>query len=128
MRWHGARRVEAFLKRLYRAVKEEDPGALVTYVNFPTTEFLDLPFADFYCFNVYLENEERLRSYLSRLQNLAGDRPLVMAEVGLDSRRNGEEKQAEVLANIFWRAALFPLIGELAGGLFFFTRRDEGRS
>src|SRR5262249_33103756 len=27
----------------------------------------------------------------------AGDRPLVMSEVGLDSRRNGEETQAKVL-------------------------------
>ena len=30
-----------------------------------------------------------LEAYLARLQNLAGDRPLVMAEIGLDSRRNG---------------------------------------
>src|SRR6185312_13048723 len=37
-------------------------------------------------------------AYLARLQNLAGDRPLVLAEVGLDSRRNGLEGQAETLA------------------------------
>ena len=37
VRWLGARRVERFLKRLYRAVKDVDPGALVTYVNFPST-------------------------------------------------------------------------------------------
>ena len=48
------------------------------------------------CFNVYLESQERLEAYLARLQNLAGDRPLVMAEIGLDSRRNGEEAQARV--------------------------------
>ena len=40
-------------------------------------------------FNVYLESRERLEAYLARLQNLAGDRPLLMAEIGLDSRRNG---------------------------------------
>lgn len=52
---------------------------------------------DFYCFNVYLESRERLADYLARLQNLAEDKPLVMAEIGLDSQRNGEAKQAEVL-------------------------------
>jgi hypothetical protein len=49
------------------------------------------------CFNVYLEDQGRLSAYLTRLQNLAGDLPVVMAEIGLDSRRNGEEGQAEVL-------------------------------
>jgi len=47
VRWHGARRVERFIKRLYRAVKSEDPSALVTYVNYPTTEYLNLSFLDF---------------------------------------------------------------------------------
>src|SRR5918997_612951 len=98
VRWHGRRRVENYLERLYRAAKEEDPEALVTYVNYPSTEYLSLPFVDLFCFNVYLESRERLDAYLARLQNIAGDRPLVMAEIGLDSRRNGEERQAETLA------------------------------
>lgn len=97
VRWHGRTKIERFLKRLYKAAKHEDPGGLVTYVNYPTTEYLQLPFLDFSCFNVYLEDETVLRNYLSRLQNLAGDRPLLMAEIGLDSRRNGEEAQAEQL-------------------------------
>ena len=97
VRWHGARRLERFLHRLYLAVKEEDPESLVTYVNYPSTEYLRLPFLDFVCFNVYLESQNRLESYLARLHNLAGDRPLVMAELGLDSFRNGERQQARVL-------------------------------
>ena len=40
---------------LYWAVKAEDPEGLVTYVNYPTTEYLQLPFLDLVCFNVYLE-------------------------------------------------------------------------
>ena len=28
-------------------VRREDPGALLTYVNYPTTEYLELPFIDF---------------------------------------------------------------------------------
>ena len=94
VRWHGRERIERFLHRLYRAAKDEDPGGLVTYVNFPTTEYLELPFLDFCAFNVYLEQEERLEAYLGRLQVVAGDRPLLMAEIGLDSRGAGEEAQA----------------------------------
>ena len=44
VRWHGARPVERFIRRLYEAAKDEDPGGLVTYVNYPTTEYLQLPF------------------------------------------------------------------------------------
>jgi O-antigen biosynthesis protein len=97
VRWHGRRRVERFIERLYRIVKKEDPQALVTYVNYPTTEYLQLPFLDFVCFNVYLESQVRLEAYLARLQNITGERPLLMAEIGLDSRRHGETAQADIL-------------------------------
>ncbi len=40
VRWTGRHKVEKFVKRLYRVAKEEDPDALVTYVNYPTTEYL----------------------------------------------------------------------------------------
>ena len=96
-RWLGRRRIERFLERLYRAVKAEDPEGLVTYVNYPTTEYLQLPFLDLLAFNVYLESRQRLEAYIARLQNIAGDRPLLMSEVGLDAMRNGEARQAEVL-------------------------------
>jgi hypothetical protein len=97
VRWYGRKRIERFLKRLYEAAKAEDPGALVTYVNYPTTEYLDLSFFDLYTFNVYLENEDRLAAYLRRLHNIAEDKPVLLAEIGLDSLRHGEAKQAEVL-------------------------------
>jgi len=97
VRWHGAKAIERFLKRLYRSGKESDPHALITYVNFPTTEYLDLSFLDLLCFNVYLEHQHALDAYLARLHNLAGDRPLILAEVGLDSRRHGEQRQGAVL-------------------------------
>jgi GT2 family glycosyltransferase len=97
VRWHGRRRVERFVERLRRAVAQEDPGALVTYASFPSTEYLELPGLDFVAHNVYLEQPEQLAAYLARLQNLAGERPLVMTELGLDSRRNGREAQARAL-------------------------------
>ena len=96
-RWLGNRRIERYLHRIYRIVKQEDPEGLVTYVNYPSTEYLQLPFLDFVCFNVYLETEKALRSYLARLQNIAGERPLLMSEIGLDAVRNGEDVQARSL-------------------------------
>ncbi len=97
VRWHGRRRVERFLENLHDGVKEQDADALVTYVSYPTTEYLELPFLDFASFNVYLESRERLAAYLARLQNLVGERPLLMTEIGIDSLRHGEARQAEVL-------------------------------
>jgi beta-galactosidase/beta-glucuronidase len=44
VRWYGHRRVAHFLQRLYQAAKAEDPDGLVTYVNYPSTEYLELPF------------------------------------------------------------------------------------
>jgi len=119
-RWYGHRRIERFLHRLYRAAKAEDPGGLVTYVNYPSTEYLNLRFLDFMCFNVYLETEETLDNYLARLQNIAGDRPLVMAEIGLDSRRNGEASQAQTL---YWQARTTFAAG--CAGAFIFAWTDE---
>jgi GT2 family glycosyltransferase len=120
VRWFGRHRIEAFLERLYKAVKEEDPEALVTYVNFPTTEYLQLPFVDFMSFNVYLETEAKLAGYLARLQTLAGERPLLMAEIGLDSMRNGEEAQASTLK---WQ--IHSTFAAGCAGVFVFAWTDE---
>ncbi|MGH7589228.1 MAG: glycosyltransferase [Gemmatimonadota bacterium] len=97
VRWAGRRRIERHIRRLYEIAKAEDPEALVTYGNYPSTEYLDLPFLDLECFNVYLERPGQLESYLARLQNLARERPLILGELGLDSRRNGEHGQARSL-------------------------------
>ena len=120
VRWLGGRRVERFIEKLYRVVKAEDPEGLVTYVNFPTTEFLELPFLDFFCFNVYLESRDAFEAYLARLQTLAGDRPLLLAEIGLDSRRNGEKAQADSLE---WQVRS-AFVGGCAGA-FVFSWTDE---
>jgi len=120
VRWHGHVKIEKFIRRLYDAVKAEDPTALVTYVNYPSTEYLYLPFLDFICFNVYLESRERLEAYLARLQNIAGDRPLVMAEIGLDSLRNGDERQGQ---NLEWQIQSVFEAG--CAGVFVFAWTDE---
>src|SRR5438094_968948 len=79
VRWIGKRRVERYIARLYRAATSEDPAGLVTYVNYPPTEYLQLPFLDFMCFNVYLETPAAFDPYLARPHNLSGDLPTVMA-------------------------------------------------
>lgn len=120
VRWLGRREVERYLARLYAVVKQADPCGLVTYVNYPSTEFLQLPFLDFVSFNVYLETRENLAAYLARLQNLAGDRPLLMSETGLDSMRNGEARQAESLE---WQIRTTFKAGCI--GAFVFSWTDE---
>lgn len=120
VRWYGPRRIERYLEDLCIAAKDEDPEGLVTYVNYPSTEYLHFPAVDFLSFNVYLESQTALESYLARLQSIAGNRPLLMAEVGLDSRRNGEQKQAETLA---WQVRTASMTG--CAGTFVFAWSDR---
>ncbi|MBU1821880.1 MAG: glycosyltransferase, partial [Bacteroidetes bacterium] len=55
-----------------------------------------------------------------RLHNLAGDKPLVMAEIGLDSLRNGTEQQAQTLD---WQVKM--IFGGGCAGMFVFSWTDE---
>ncbi|HEX3703425.1 MAG TPA: glycosyltransferase [Vicinamibacterales bacterium] len=96
VRWHGSVRVERFIRGLYEDAKGALPQSLFTYVNFPPTEFLDLSFLDVCAFNVYLHRESELRAYLARLQHVAAHKPLLLAEAGADSIREGEDGQAAI--------------------------------
>ncbi len=120
VRWHGKRAIETFLRVLYEEAKDEAPQALITYVNYPSTEYLEVDFFDLVCFNVYLESKERMEAYLARLHNLCGHKPLVMAELGLDSRRNGLEAQARSLD---WQIRSAFASG--CAGVFVFSWTDE---
>ena len=120
VRWHGRMRVERFLRNLYEDAKAASPHSLFTYVNFPPTEFLDLSFLDICAFNVYLHREPELRAYLARLQHIAGQKPLLLAEAGADSIREGEAHQAEI-TSMHIRAAF----EEGACGAIAFAWTDE---
>jgi GT2 family glycosyltransferase len=98
VRWLGPARVERFLFELYVDAKSIAPDTLFTYVNYPPTEYLNLPFVDLVAFNVYLHRERDLRAYLARLQNIAGHKPLLVAEAGADSCREGMSGQAALTA------------------------------
>jgi glycosyltransferase involved in cell wall biosynthesis len=98
VRWHGAEAVRRFVRGLVACVRREHPEALVSYANFPSTEYLTIDFTDFVCFNVYLHDEAAFRRYVARLHNLAVDQPLVLTEFGVDSMRLGEEEQRRILS------------------------------
>jgi O-antigen biosynthesis protein len=97
VRWLGREPVEAFIDELVDVARQEDPEALITFSSFPSTEYLHAGSVDFHVMNVYLHARERFRAYLQRLQNLAGEKPLVLGEYGIDSLRNGEDEQAALL-------------------------------
>jgi len=118
VRWYGARRVAAFLARLVDMVRTLDPGALVGYANFPSTEYLETDFTDFLAFNVYLHREEDFRRYCCRLHSLAGARPLVLTEFGMDSIREGADRQAQTLS---WQVRVALEMGVAGTTIFSFT-------
>ena len=120
VRWSRRDRVERFLRRLYESAKSVDPELLVTYVNYPTTEYLDLPFLDFVTFNVYLEARRDLDAYLARLHTRAGDRPLVMGELGVDSCSHGTRAQGSKL-----REQIKSSLQGGCAGFFVFAWTDE---
>ncbi len=120
VRWHGAPRIEAFLGELAAIVKQVDPLRLVTYVNFPTTEFLQPASVDFLSFNVYLHDLKPFANYLDRLQSIAGPKPLLLTELGMDSQREGEETKCRFLSGHIeaaFRAGL--------AGVFVFAFTDD---
>ncbi len=97
VRYLGPVRVRQALEDLIDHGRTAAPHLLFAYANYPSTEYLEPANADFTAFNIYLEAPIPFTKYLRRLQNIAGDRPLVISEFGLDSLRNTPETQAETL-------------------------------
>ena len=98
VRWYGSDRVRGFVRELVGAARSLAPDKFVSYANFPSTEYLEIDFVDFVAFNVYLHHEVDFRRYLFHLHNLAGDRPLVLTEIGIDSMGQGASFQAKTLS------------------------------
>ena len=115
VRWMGVDRVQEALDLLILEGKHVAPHLLFAYANYPSSEFLEPAHADFTAMNVYLEHIPDLSSYLQRLHHIAGDRPLVISEFGLDSLRHGEAKQAQILE----QACLTTLQHAVAGTTLF---------
>lgn len=98
VRWSGAQAVADFIDALIHEAKRADPECLCTFTNYPPTEFLRPQSVDFLCFNVYLHQRQPFENYLARLQMLAESKPLLLGEFGIDSLREGEARQGEILA------------------------------
>jgi GT2 family glycosyltransferase len=120
LRWHGVKRVERFLTELQDVCKQADPDGLVTYASYPPTEYVNLSFLDFVTFNIYLHDREIFRRYLFRLQNLVGDKPLLLGELGMDTLQHGERGQADFLGSHVREALLMGL-----AGVFVFSWTDD---
>lgn len=121
VRYVGREEIQDFIDELVESVKEIAPDCLVTFANFPTTEYV-LPRAiDFVCFNVYLHQDTTFRNYLARLQSIAGEKPLMLGEYGIDTHREySEDKQAEILA-----AHVKAVFDEGLVGTFIFSFTDD---
>jgi GT2 family glycosyltransferase len=120
VRWYGRARIERFLRDLHDEAKSAAPDALLTYINYPPTEYLETPFFDVCAFNVFLHSEEELTAYLARLHHIAGPRPLLISELGADSLRNGDEGQAAYV-----RMQAHTALREGACGAVVFTWTDD---
>jgi GT2 family glycosyltransferase len=115
VRWSGAQAVADFIDDLVQEAKRADPECLCTFTNYPPTEFLRPQSVDFLCFNVYLHDQGPFRNYLARLQMQADGKPLLLGEIGLDSLREGEARQSEMLE---WQIES-AFRGGLAGAIVF---------
>lgn len=120
VRWLGPKRVTYFVEQLISIARSADPRPLYSYASYPPTEYLLPQNVDFFTFNVYLERRPEFEKYLARLQNLAEDKPLILGEFGLDTIRNGEDAQAEILD---WH--LDCVVKGGAAGTIFFSWTDE---
>ncbi len=99
VRWMGPARVREEIEKLIDTGRGVAPDCLFGYANYPTTEYLEAENADFTAMNVYLEDADAFRAYQRRLHHIAGDRPVLVTEFGLDSLRNGTDAQARLLAD-----------------------------
>ncbi|NJN47529.1 MAG: glycosyltransferase [Candidatus Competibacteraceae bacterium] len=106
--------MQRFLADLVDESRQAAPETLVSYGNFPMTEYLELDFLDFVSFNVYLHDSGALSSYLARLQNLANFKPLVLAEFGADSLREGAQEQARIVGETALATTQLGLAGAVA--------------
>jgi len=114
-RWLGVRRVTEFVEHLVRIGRAVDPDVLLSYATYPPTEYLLPQNVDFFCFNVYLHDQRDFERYLLRLQNLTGERPLILGEFGIDTIRYSQDEQAEMLG---WHVESVAKCG-LAGTILF---------
>jgi glycosyltransferase involved in cell wall biosynthesis len=120
VRLYGIEGVQDVLEELAQEMHAADPSMLVTYSNYPTTEYLRLHGLDFLSFNVFLEEPPAFRAYLERLQTISSGLPLVITELGLAAQVHGQAAQA---ASLEWQLRATDEVG--CAGACVFAWTDE---
>ena len=98
----AARRVERFLERSVRAARAADPGALVTYVSYPSTEYLRCPPPTSSPSTSTSRTSGSSRPTWRGCRTSPATGRSLIAELGLDSRRHGHAMRRRGR----WRAQL----------------------
>jgi len=117
----GPEPIEDGLHALYRDVNSLDPEHPITHASWPPAKDLDLDFLDFASFNLYPIWPPEVvamgyQAYIERvLQPIAGDRPLLISEFGVNTVESGEDGQARLLTES-WSAIRD---ADTAGGVVF---------
>ena len=118
----GAARSSGILERLYRAVKEEDPDGLVTYVNYPHDRVpRSCPSSTSSLQRLSRDRASGSRPTSRGCRTSPGDRPLLMGEIGLDSaaQRRGRSRPS----SLDWQVRTAFAAG--CAGAFVFSWTDE---
>ena len=117
----GEQPIEDGLHSLYRSVKSLDPDHPITHSGWPPAKDLELDFFDFASFNLYPIWPPEVvamgyEPYIERvLQPIAGDRPLLISEFGVNTVESGEDGQTRLLTQS-WAAIQD---ADTAGGVVF---------
>jgi O-antigen biosynthesis protein len=117
----GPEPIEDGLHAVYRDVKSLDPDHPITHSSWPPAKDLDLSFLDFVSFNLYPIWPPEVvamgyQPYIERvLQPIAGNRPLLISEFGVNTIESGEDGQARLLTQS-WSAIRD---ADTAGGVVF---------
>ena len=122
----GTEPIISGLKELYAAVKAADSQHPISHANWPPARHLDLAFLDFVSFNVYpLWPPEVVAAGFGRyiettLRPIAGERPLLISEFGVNTTEASEDGQSRLL-----RSSWIDLLGAGAAGGIVFEFADE---
>jgi hypothetical protein len=94
--------IEHEMKDLYNSIKALDPNHFIIHGNWPPTKNLNFTFFDLSAFNVYPVWPPEVvahgyGNYISTfLQPIAGKKPLLVTEFGVNSLEAGEDDQARI--------------------------------
>ena len=121
VRWHGADAVREFLRELVALVKRRASRGAGQLRQLPVDRIPRRSISPISSASTSICTTRRaFRRYIARLHNLAVDKPLVLTEFGVDSMRNGEDEQAQILS---WQVHAAFESG--VAGTFVFAWTDE---